>query len=262
MEKGPNGRNSRDIRICEYRQLTHLLTFTNILCFRVRKKVKRKASESLLFGSLRHWWRTYVPFAQWSPEALGAGFILPFALTNSSRFLLRRTAHRADASLVCPPRSWGHRTEPYSISPSKKDHSFRKALLLGGISRTRTYVPFAQWSPEALGAGFILPFALTNSSRFLLRRTAHRADASLVCPHDRGVTGPNLTVFHQAKRTIPFGRPFCLVGLVGLEPMTPTMSTWCSNQLSYNPMRCRTGWIIAYCRTVCKCIFEFVSGPV
>ena len=182
MEKGPNGRNSRDIRICEYRQLTHLLTFTNILCFRVRKKVKRKASESLLFGSLRHWWRTYVPFAQWSPEALGAGFILPFALTNSSRFLLRRTAHRADASLVCPPRSWGHRTEPYSISPSKKDHSFRKALLLGGISRTRTYVPFAQWSPEALGAGFFLPFALTNSSRFLLRRTAHRADASLVCP--------------------------------------------------------------------------------
>lgn len=28
---------------------------------------------------------------------------------------------------------------------------------------------------------------------------------------------------------------FQLVGLVGLEPMTPTMSTWCSNQLSYNP---------------------------
>ena len=30
----------------------------------------------------------------------------------------------------------------------------------------RTYVPFVQWSPEALGAGFILPFTLTNSSRF------------------------------------------------------------------------------------------------
>jgi hypothetical protein len=30
----------------------------------------------------------------------------------------------------------------------------------------RDSIPFAQWSPEALGACFILPFALTNSSRF------------------------------------------------------------------------------------------------
>ena len=28
---------------------------------------------------------------------------------------------------------------------------------------------------------------------------------------------------------------FCLVGAIGLEPTTPTMSRWCSNQLSYVP---------------------------
>ena len=41
------------------------------------------------------------------------------------------------------------------------------------------------------------------------------------------------------------------VGLVGLEPMTPTMSTWCSNQLSYNPMR-RTFGSIAQYSSKCK----------
>ena len=42
-------------------------------------------------------------------------------------------------------------------------------------------IPVAQQSPEAIGAGFRLLFALKNSSRFRLRRTAHCADASLVC---------------------------------------------------------------------------------
>jgi hypothetical protein len=31
-----------------------------------------------------------------------------------------------------------------------------------------------------------------------------------------------------------------LVGLTGLEPATPTMSRWCSNQLSYSPEEGRT----------------------
>ena len=38
--------------------------------------------------------------------------------------------------------------------------------------------------------------------------------------------------------------------------MTPTMSTWCSNQLSYNPMRFRTCEIITQCRIDCKSKFN------
>ncbi len=38
--------------------------------------------------------------------------------------------------------------------------------------------------------------------------------------------------------------------------MTPTMSTWCSNQLSYNPVHRCNGWIITHCGFDCKQKFE------
>ena len=43
--------------------------------------------------------------------------------------------------------------------------------------------------------------------------------------------------FPQEKRG-SFTLPLLLMGLTGLEPVTPALSTQCSNQLSYRPLLC------------------------
>src|SRR5690554_564263 len=52
----------------------------------------------------------------------------------------------------------------------------------------------------------------------------------------------NIPNLFPNKKGNPFGLPstaramrVCLVGTSGFEPPTPTMSRWCSNQLSYVP---------------------------
>ena len=70
-----------------------------------------------------------IPFAQWSPETLGAGSVLPFALTNSPHFRLRRTAHRADIRLLCHSlRSYG--SDPCLAQTNRKSSPQERAFLL------------------------------------------------------------------------------------------------------------------------------------
>ena len=46
---------------------------------------------------------------------------------------------------------------------------------------------------------------------------------------------PILHRYYTAK--VGTRNPLIVVGASGLEPPTPTMSRWCSNQLSYAPKR-------------------------
>ena len=52
----------------------------------------------------------------------------------------------------------------------------------------------------------------------------------------------------------------CLVGLSGLEPPTPTLSGWCSNLLSYNPIVCGGDTRIRLIASDCACTLKRASA--
>ncbi len=73
-----------------------------------------------------------------------------------------------------------------------------------------------------------------------------------------GLEPPTPTMSRWCSNQLSYGR--IMVRLIGLEPTTPTMSRWCSNQLSYerNVLSVTTGTNIsgtASLRQEGKCIF-------
>ena len=88
---------------------------------------------------------------------------------------------------------------------------------------------------------------------------------SLSLPVGAGLTSSRSTrlsvftlwVYHYKRNA--HRRIFPMVGLIGIEPMTSTMSTWRSNQLSYNPL---AGFIIHIGAKKASTFFRFCQFDI
>ena len=107
--------------------------------------------------------------------------------------------------MCCSALSFGNKPLIHSGTCITRQGDGSFVLLVPGGIR----IPFAQWSPETLGAGSVLPFALTNSPHFRLRRTAHRADIRLLC-HSLRSYGSDPCLAQTNRKSSPQGRAFLL----------------------------------------------------
>ena len=107
--------------------------------------------------------------------------------------------------MCCSALSFGNKPLIHSGTCITRQGDGSFVLLVSGGIR----IPFAQWSPETLGAGSVLPFALTNSPHFRLRRTAHRADIRLLC-HSLRSYGSDPCLAQTNRKSSPQGRAFLL----------------------------------------------------
>ncbi len=83
---------------------------------------------------------------------------------------------------------------------------------------------------------------LRNSAKGIIqkiRRNLHHFRTEMVRPS--GLEPPTPTMSRWCSNQLSYGRR--MVRSIGLEPTTPTMSRWCSNQLSYerNVLSATTG---------------------
>ena len=117
--------------------------------------------------------------------------------------------------MCCSALSFGNKPLIHSGTCITRQGDGSFVLLVPGGIR----IPFAQWSPETLGAGSVLPFALTNSPHFRLRRTAHRADIRLLCHSLRSCVRIPAGL-KPKKNTTHEGWYFPLVSPAGFEPTT------------------------------------------
>ena len=107
--------------------------------------------------------------------------------------------------MCCSALSFGNKPLIHSGTCITRQGGGSFVLLVPGGIR----IPFAQWSPETLGAGSVLLFALTNSPHFRLRRTAHRADIRLLC-HSLRSCGSDPCRAQTNRKSSPQGRAFLL----------------------------------------------------
>ena len=77
----------------------------------------------------------------------------------------------------------------------------------------------------------------------------------------RNCVAPKANTIKSTKRvTKKHSVSVCLVGLSGLEPPTPTLSGWCSNLLSYNPIVCGGDTRIRLVASDCACTSKRASA--